>query len=287
MFARLTNGMSLAKASWEVLKLDKELLIFPLLSGMACLLVLASFAVPLLGSDYVQTVMDDESIRTQVQSDPLLWALLFAFYFANYFVIVFFNSALVGCAMIRFQGGDPTVADGFRIAFARLPQIAAWALVSATVGVILKAIESWSERAGKFVAGLVGMAWGITTYFVVPVLVVEKVGPFEAIKRSLAILKRAWGEALVSNVGIGFVVFFATLICFIPAILGLVAGLVYNQMALMGVGIVVSVVLVILVSLISSALHVIIVGALYQYASSGRVPDAFDAHAVKDAFYTR
>ena len=287
MFARLTNGMSLARASWEVLKLDKELLIFPLLSGVACLMVLASFAVPLMGSDYVQTLMNEESIRVDIQSDPLLWALLFAFYFANYFVIVFFNSALVGCAMIRFQGGDPTVADGFRIAFARLPQIAAWALVSATVGVILKAIESWSERAGKFVAGLIGMAWGITTYFVVPVLVAEKVGPFDAMKRSLAILKRAWGEALVSNVGIGFVVFFATLICFIPAILGLVAGLVYNQVALMGVGIVVSVVLIILVSLISSALHVIIVGALYQYASSGRVPDAFDAHAMKDAFYVR
>ncbi|HOW72654.1 MAG TPA: DUF6159 family protein [Phycisphaerae bacterium] len=287
MFARVTNGLSLARASWEVLKLDKELLVFPLLSGIACLMVLASFAVPLIGSDYVQTIVDDESIRAEVQSDPLLWVVLFAFYFANYFVIVFFNSALVGCAMIRFQGGDPTVADGFRIAFARLPQIASWALVSATVGVILKAIESRSERIGKFVAGLLGMAWGVTTYFVVPVLVVEKVGPFEAIKRSVSILRRAWGEALVSNIGIGLVVFFATLICFVPGILGAVAGLVYGQMVLMAVGIAVSVVLVILVSLISSALHAVIVGALYQYASNGKVPGAFDSDALRGAFASR
>ncbi|MBP7935854.1 MAG: hypothetical protein KA354_14510 [Phycisphaerae bacterium] len=287
MFARVTNGLSLARASWEVLKLDKELLVFPLLSGIACLMVVASFAVPLIGSDYVQTIVDDESVRAEVRSDPLLWVVLFAFYFANYFVIVFFNSALVGCAMIRFQGADPTVADGFRIAFARLPQIASWALVSATVGVILKAIESRSERIGKFVAGLLGMAWGVTTYFVVPVLVVEKVGPFEAIKRSVSILRRAWGEALVSNIGIGLVVFFATLICFIPGILGVVAGLVYGQMVLTVVGIAVSVVLVILVSLISSALHAVIVGALYRYASDGKVPGGFDSDALRGAFSSR
>lgn len=280
MFSRITNGLDLARASWEVLKLDKEMLLFPLLSGLACLVVLASFAVPLMGSDYLQTITQNE----QVPQDPVFWVLLFCFYFANYFVIVFFNVALVSCAMIRFEGGDPTVADGLRGAFARLPQIIAWALLSATVGVILKAIESRSSKAGKIASALLGMAWGISTYFVVPVLVVERVGPFEAIKRSLSILRKTWGEALVSNVGIGLVVFLAILVCCVPGVLGGIAAASYNTPAYLIGGAAVTIVLIILVSLISSVLNVVVVAALYHYASTGSAPRQFEDGALRQAF---
>ncbi len=276
MFTRLSNGWGLAKASWHVLKLDKEMLVFPLASGLACLLVLASFAVPLIGSEYAQTVMEEESIP----KDPVAWAILFAFYFVNYFVIVFFNSALIHCAIIRFRGGDPTVADGFRGAFARLPQIAAWAAVSATVGLILKAIESRSKRAGRFVAGLLGMAWSAGTYFVVPVLVVEGLGPFAGLKRSLSILRKSWGEALAANFGIGLIVFAAIVVSLIPALLGVLSG----TTALLIAGIVTTVALVILVSLISSALSAIVLAALYEYAAEGKAPTQFDEGALKGAF---
>jgi hypothetical protein len=276
MFDRISNGWELAKQSFRVLMLDKEMLLFPLLSGIACLLVLASFAVPLAGSDYVQDAREDGTAPT----DPMAYVILFAFYFCNYFVIVFFNAALIACAIIRFNGGDPTVADGLRAAVARLPQIIAWSLVSATVGVILKAIESRSERAGRIAVGLLGAAWGIATYFVVPVLVVEKVGPFEALKRSLSVLRKTWGEAIVANFGIGVIIFVVILACFIPAVIGFVLG---GQTMVIS-GIVVSVLLVILVSLVSSAVNTIVVGALYQYAASETTPQHFDAQALSDAF---
>lgn len=279
MFQRISNGWELARSSYRCLMLDKEMLLFPLLSGMACLAVLASFALPLMGSDYVQTIREDG----QAPHDPLAYVILFLFYFCNYFVIVFFNSALIACAIIRFHGGDPTVADGFRAAAARLPQIFAWALVSATVGVILKAIESRSSRAGKIAAGLLGMAWGAATYFVVPVLVAEKVGPLTAVKRSLSILRRTWGEALVSNFGIGLFVFLMVLACLIPAVVGFLGG----SALTVAVGIGVTVVLLILVSLVSSALNGIVLGALYLYAADDRVPPQFDAGLFRDAFVQR
>jgi hypothetical protein len=262
--------------------MDKELLVFPFVSGLACLAVLASFAVPLWNTRYFQTVMEEEAIA----NDPLAWAILFAFYFANYFVIVYFNSALVACAVIRFKGGDPTLGDGFRAATARLPQIVAWALVSATVGLILRLIESRSERVGQIVAGLMGMAWSAVTYFVVPVIVIEKAGPVDAAKRSLAILRRTWGEALTANFGIGFVVFLASLVAMVPIVLGFVvlsAGLV--PLAILGIAC--GVVLLVVVGLISSALNAILVGALYLYAAEGSVPKHFDARLLEQAFATR
>src|SRR5262249_35476691 len=148
--------------------------------------VLGSFAAPLWNSPYVQVVFDDG----QIPNDPVAYVILFAFYAVNYFVIVFFNSALVACAIIRFKGGEPTVSDGLRAASNRLPQILAWALVSATVGIVLRTLESRSEKLGQIAAALVGAAWSIATYFVVPVLVVERVGPVEAVQRSFAVLRK-------------------------------------------------------------------------------------------------
>jgi hypothetical protein len=277
MFTSLHNGWQIAKQSFRVLKLDKELLLFPLLSGLACLVVMASFALPLWATGQFQAVQNNAG---QMKESPLTWVVLFLFYFANYFVIVFFNSALIACAIIRFKGGDPTVSDGLGAAMSRLPQIAGWALVSATVGLILRAIESRSERVGQIVAGLLGMAWSAATYFVVPVLVVEQLGPVAAVKRSFAILRRAWGEALTANFGIGIIIFVAYLIAVVPAMLGLMTG----HAALAAVGIAATVVLWIVIALISSALQAIAIGAIYLYAAEGTVPGYFDEDLLRSAF---
>lgn len=279
MFERISNGWLLTKESWNVLKLDKELLIFPLLSGIACLFVLASFAGPLWSTGYLDAISDNPDAAR----DPLSWVILFAFYFVNYFVIVFFNSALVACAVIRFRGGDPTLGDGLNAAVARLPQIAGWAALSATVGVILKVIESRSENVGKFAAGLLGAAWSIGTYFVVPVVVVEKLGPIEAAKRSVSILKQTWGEALAAHFGIGFIVFLATL----PAIALIVGGVIVSATATAALGFVLiafGVIGVMLVSLISATLNTIIIAALYLFAADGKGPEQFDERLLRSAF---
>lgn len=279
MFRKLSNGWELAQQSFRVLSLDKELLAFPLMSGMACLLVLASFAGPLWLTGEAQAILDEH----QRPEGPLAYLLMFAFYFANYFVIVFFNSALVECAIIRFRGGDPTIADGLSAAWARLPQIAGWALVSATVGVVLRAIESQSERAGQFVAGLLGMAWGAATYFVVPVLVVEQVGPIEALKRSFAILKRTWGESLVANFSIGLLVSLAYFLAAIPLMVGAMLGGPPGFVA----GALISVSLWILIGLAAAALNAIVLAAAYLYAAEGAVPPQFDASLLREAFVSK
>jgi hypothetical protein len=283
LFERIANGWQLTQQSWRVLMLDKELLLFPLISGIACLFVMASFAIPLWASGY-QAVLMDEGVDGIGQTQQIIgYVVLFAYYFVNYFVIVFFNSGLIACAVIRFKGGNPTVADGFSAALARLPQIAGWALVAATVGVILKMIESRSERVGQIVASLLGMAWSAVTYFVVPVIVVEKTGPIDAAKRSLQVLKKTWGEALVANFGIGIIIFLASLVALIPLVSG-VAAIATGAVWLGIIGVVVGVIALLLVSLIGSALNTIIIGALYLYAAEGAAPRQFDDDLLRHAF---
>jgi hypothetical protein len=278
MLERIRNGWLLAGESIRVLQADKKLLVFPLLSFLACLLVLASFILPLINSPLARELMDDAN-GAQAPRDVLVYVALFAFYFLNYFVVIFFNSALVACAVIRFNGDEPTIGDGLRAAAGRLPQILGWALVSATVGLILKVIESSSERAGQFIAAILGSAWSGLTFFVVPVLVVEKAGPVEAFKRSVSLVRRTWGEAVVAHFSIGFFVFLAFLLALVPAVIGFAVG-----GSAIWLGIAVTLALLILVGLVSAAVNVIITAVLYQYATEKQLPAQVDARMLEGAF---
>ena len=42
MFDKLANSFALAKSSWQALLTDKKLLVFPIVSGICCVLVLAT-----------------------------------------------------------------------------------------------------------------------------------------------------------------------------------------------------------------------------------------------------
>lgn len=280
MFERITNGFALARSSWGVLLKDKHLLVFPVVSGILFLVVVASFLVPLA------VLVDWQKVGNQANNGQVpvwTWPVLFAFYLCTYFVTIFCNSALISCAFLRFNGDSPTVGDGFRMAMARLPQIFAWAVVSATVGVLLKVVEQVHEKVGEVIASVLGTAWSVMTYFVVPVLVVEKVGPFDAVKRSISLLKRTWGEALVGRAGIGFVLF----LCALPILLLFVAGgyLLATGMAPVGVALLVTAgVALLLYIAVSAALHTILLAALYQYASDNRVPEGFDRESFSGAF---
>jgi hypothetical protein len=145
---KFANGLALAGQAWRVLMLDKELLIFPLLSGIACFLLLATF----IGAAFAAGI----KVKDPQQIQVVHWIGLFIYYFINYFIIVFFNCALVACAMIRFRGGNPTVRDGLTAARERLGLIAGWALLAATVGVILKVIEERVGFLGKIVTMILG-----------------------------------------------------------------------------------------------------------------------------------
>lgn len=283
MFERIATGWALTKQAVNVLRLDKELLLFPILSGLCCLVVLASFFVPAYAFGIFDALIEN---RESQQGKILLAAIGFAFYFVNYFVMVFFNSALVGCSVIRLKGGDPTVSDGFATAFSRLPQIAAWAAVAATVGVILKSFENKDNKLGQIVIGLIGAAWTMLTFFVVPIIVIEQLGPFAAIKRSASLLTDTWGESVSSTSSLRLITFLLSLLGVLPIVGG--GFLIANQMAAIGIPLLLVGVLILLaISLISSALNSIILAALYIYAVEGRTADNFDPALIEHAFASK
>jgi hypothetical protein len=272
MFDKFSRSWELVKASASVLRSDKELMLFPLISGLVTLVVMATFMIPV----FALRIFDNGVGVGGV-------VLGFLFYFCQYSVIIFFNCALVGAAMIRLDGGDPTLRDGFDAAKSRLPSILGYAAIAATVGVFLQALKSEDNVIVRLIGSGLGVAWTLATFLVVPVLVSRSIGPVDALKDSVTLLKRTWGENAIGNVGIGAAFGLITL-----AFMLVGAGLTFlafqaSPVLAVGVG-VVFVVGVLLLGVYQAALSGIYSAALYRYAVARETPTAFQGAMLETAF---
>ena len=273
---RIGRGWQMTKMSLRVIRKDKEILIFPVLSGIFTMLILASFVGGVFFTNGLSGFENGASNWT-------FYVFFFAYYLVSFFISIFFNAAIIGCATIRMEGGDPTVSDGLRIAGKNIGKIFAWALVAATVGLIIRAIQERAGFIGKIIMGAIGVAWTIVTYFVVPVLIYEGLGPWGAVKRSASILKNTWGEALVGNLGMGAIFFLLGL----PGLLGIligIFGIISWGVAIGVVILIISIVYLVLLAIINSAAKTVLVAALYRYATTGKVSEEFQGFSFQQPF---
>ena len=273
MFERFSRSWELAKASASVIRADKELLLFPVMSGIATLVVMATFVLPIFVLRLFET-----------GNDVLGAILAFLFYFCSYAITFFFNSALVAAALIRLNGGDPTVADGIAAAKARIVPILGYAAIAATVGMILNGLRN---KENNFIVRMIGaglgVAWTLSTFLVVPVLVNENVGPIDAIKKSIGHLKRTWGENAIGNVGIGLIFFVIYLCAVLVGMVLVAAAAAVSPTLALAVGLFV-VAAFIGLAIVQSALSSTYSAALYHYATVGEAPVGFEGTALATAF---
>jgi hypothetical protein len=266
-----SRSWDLISESFQVIRKDKKLILFPILSGLSALGVAALYFIPLFQLGIVRQYRDAHHV------EPATYAWMFLWYCTNYFVIVFFSCALAACAQIRFSGGEPTLGAGMSQAATKLPSIMMWALVASTVGLIIRIIEDRSEILGKILASLLGVAWAVTTYLMVPVLVFEEEGVFGSIKRSSQLLRKTWGEQLSGNVGFGL----PFLVLAIPGILMFMVG---RQQPVM---LAVALLYFLLLGAFMSAVRGIFAVALYRYATNGEAPAGFSKINLNGAFVSK
>jgi hypothetical protein len=277
MFDSLTRSWNLTKESWNVLMQDKELMLFPVISSVLSIVVFLSFFIPI-------ALLYKNHNAAQLES-YLGLIILFVFYFITNFIIVFSNTAILHCASIRFKGGDPVFMDGIRAGMENFGRIALWALLSGTVGIILAQIE---ERLGELIGGLIrkliGGAWAVITFFAVPVMIFEKTSPIEAIKKSVSIIKKTWGESLAAYIGVGAVSGWLAMIGFFFLMAFIVLGFVLHTMIIAAVGAGIVVLYWITLGIVFASLTQIYRAALYEYATTGAVPTVFSEQNIRDAF---
>jgi hypothetical protein len=276
MFDRIGRSYRLFKESLAVLRQDKEILVFPLLSGLVGLVAMASMTFGGWALGLFAQLAGGSGEKTPV----LGYVLLFVWYVVTWTITLYFNVATIACARIRLEGGDPVVADGFRAANGNLTSILVWAVVSATVGLVLQVIADRFKFVGVILQKVLGAVWSVATFFIVPVLIFEKKPLGDSVKRSTEIVRKSWGEALAGSAGMGLFGFLLALPALaLPILLGMAAG---------GTGVVVGLVVMIVywlfLATVFSALSGIFRTALYLYATAGTPPAGFSPELVKTAF---
>ncbi|MDE2668293.1 MAG: DUF6159 family protein [Chloroflexota bacterium] len=269
MFATIGHTIDLMKMSWRVLMLDRELIFFPVMSVAAMvLLAVAIFAGGLLGGAFGLAEEGGEG-----SGGDLALGLVLAF--GSSFIVIFFNAALVAAALERLRGGDPNVSSGLKAASAHIPQILGWALITTIVTLILQALRDRGGIAGEVASMLGGIAWSLATFFVIPLLVAEGIGPIEAIRRSSSLLRDTWGRQIAASFGFGIVTIGAIIVAAIP---GLLLALVHPLL-----GLAVGIPLVGLAWATVTSLEGIFKAALYDYAI-GKDPHGFDRATLQSAY---
>lgn len=290
MFERIGRGWGIAKAGWAVVKLHPKLLLLPVFSGLAFVALMAVIALSVLAGLASHTVT--HFVEDTKFGAPMGWALLFVFYFGCTFIIIFFNAALVFCALQGFAGKEPSLRAGIATAAGRWLQILAWTFVASTVGLILNALQSFLKDKLGFVGALLGgfaeVAWAAVTFFVVPVIVVEGLGPIDAMRRSSAILKQAWGESVGGEGGLGII----SILFFLPVVLlfGLLGTSATEVWASAPVAVaLIAIVAVYLVALVVvfTALGTIFRAGTYVYATTGKAPSNMDPALLQATFHKK
>jgi Family of unknown function (DUF6159) len=273
MFTRFQRSWELTKQCWALLQRNKVLVIFPILSALASLAIMISFIVPIFLSCALQNL---QHVQQHAQPTPQAYLLLFCFYFCLYLVQTFFSCALMGAANVAFSGGEASLSVGLSLAWERLGRIVAWSIVAATVGVILRTLEERMGLIGRIVIALLGAAWTVLTYFMGPIIVFEDLGVSDGLSRSVAMIKKTWGE------GVGKGLTFLALS--LGGILVLFGGFFVLLMVSPTVAVLFVVIGFIALATVLSTMDGIFKVALYRYACWAMVPEGFSPELIQSAF---
>ena len=262
---RIGRSFQLVGQSYRILMQDKELMVLPLISGSVIMMAVAAFAVG-FGVD---------ASKLEARS-PELYLPMFLLYVVTYTVGIFFQAAVIAGATERMRGGNPTIESALAAAWSRIVSIVMWAIVAATVGVILRTISERLGFVGKVIVGLIGAAWSLATFFVVPVLVLEQDNVRESFWRSLETFKKTWGETVVGGINLGVAAFCAWITLF--AVSGVLAMLIGTPaLAFFAAG-------AVFLMVFFSALQGVYVASLYRYATNGETAAGFDKALFDQAF---
>lgn len=280
MFANLPNSLKLVRSSISVLQDQPKLLSFPLITSAVVTLLILAFALPLTMPDLFFELF---------QNSYTGYFLLLGFYLLQYFVIFFSNAALAAAALTRLRGYDVTLQKGLLLAARRILPLLGYALMAATVGLVIKWLTViFAKRKGAIadaILNLFDLKWDVATFLVVPVLVFEGGGPFAAIDGSIAHLKRTYGEQLEFNLPLTPIfVLINLVVCALELLLPLILLIAGASGATILAALIVGVLVLVFNNLIGGTLNMLYVVSIYQFAADGEFGFFFTKSVIKKAF---
>jgi hypothetical protein len=279
---RMKLGRALFKSAMTALGQDKKIILAPVFGGLITMAIFVTLSIGMVATIWFNQVESNDVIA-------IAFAVVIGLSAA--FIHVFTQATVMAAANQRFEGQNPTIGTGFAQAKTQAGNLSKFALLEATVGTVLRAVRENLQGIGNFVSFIGGLAWAVSSYFALPVILFEGLGPIASVKRSVAIIKEKWGSALRLNLfaGVAFLlVWLAVFGGFIASMAALVLQSESNfenlPMLIASIsGLVGSIVLLIAVAFVQQTVMSYACVALYRYAVGKPVP-GFDPQLMQAAF---
>lgn len=268
----------IVKESWGVLKQDKELMWFPVISA-----IVAMFAVVIMGIAYFEFILGGNfsNLSSDTGPGPLVsYGILLVYYLVMFYIANFFQAAMLVIIAARFRGQNLGFGDGIRGAVKNSGKLFIWSLISATVGVVLKLIADRGKIFSIIVAALLGAAWNILTYFSLPALIVGGVSVKESFKESAAAIRKTWGETIIVNFGVSL---FISIIILLVSVIAITMMVVVQSAVPILIMLGLWILFVVAALIVSATLGSIFKLALYEYAKNGTIPAGFSPELIRGA----
>ena len=256
---------------------DPELMVYTFLSALFSLLAIGAAISGSVGLDVITS--DPDCIGDECGSELVFahMAIWFVFYMLVSVITVFWNAAIVASAYERLSSGtNPSFSYGIGQAMKCLPQILVWGLIAGTVGLFIQILEGLARGNDapvplRIVAGIasfiIGIAWWIVTFFMIPMIVLERAGVMDSMGRSTELFKRTWGEDVTSHIGTGILM---TLCIFV--LIGTSIPLMYLGDLGVILGIIILAVGLLFTVLFFSTVEAVNRASLFYYAKTGQMP---------------
>lgn len=282
LFGRVKTGLRMALASFAVLRRRKGLLVFPILYGLVWLVgllgLVGGVVAALFGAGYGMAALEGLGGSIDATDGVLEVVLVLGGVFFMFFattLATFFSAALVFAVGKTFEGEPTGVRGGLAGAWEAKWTILAWGVVGTTIGLIVNALENRTGQVAVVVRQLLGFAWSVMTFFIVPVIVLQGEGIRSSARQSLDIFRQNWGEAGGLTLGIGLIMF--PLIAVVAGVgIGLPLLLAETPWELLQFTLVPTVLVMGVLLVVYQAANGVAKTALYQYATGGSLPPEFD-----------
>ena len=269
---RIRASWLLFKESWRLLAADKELLLIPVAALVLNLCLLGI----VIGSTVLLTQNSENPLFTGDTLHTLDYVVLFMVYVVGAFTLALSQAAITHTVYTRLHNGNARLGESISVALSHAGTLFVWALITSTVGVILRMIAERSQLIGKIVAALMGAAWAIATFFVIPAIVIDKKGAVESIPFSITTFKRTWGETIVSNITLGLFFFLAYMLAIISVVGMIILGVYVENLIIILTALIIGVAWLVMASLAQAALEGVIKTVLYIYATDATTPTNFN-----------
>ncbi len=290
--SKLKVGIQLVKESFNVASSVNGLYFLMICSFFCTLVSLAAF----FGFSYLYAG-DFESLAQMMDSKQFAGVLIiggFIQFFIFQFLSIFFNVALFGAIRLHFENKPTSFYIAIQFALSKFKLIFSWACVSFVIGnliaYIFKPVGEQFSFFGSIFKGLLGLTWGVATYFVIPMIAFERNKNIkEIIKDSAKLVKEKLPEQIGAKVYISTLYFMFAIVLFITFVIGIFSAVITGfsgsilPFILIGISFSILILGMIILSLITNMTYAVLNVAMYDYAKKGNLPPQFNQPIILQA----